>query len=439
MSTATAYPAPIPAIRRPDPVRRPQPPAPRDTALDLVRACCVVMVVLLHALLVGVTVTSAGPSFVNASDGQPWTAPVTWIAQIMPLFFVVGGFAGAQSFRARRAAGGTTTAFVVGRVRRLLVPAVVTIGVVGVGLLALTVAGVPADLVQIAGFRYSQPLWFLAVFLGCQALLPALLAVHERAPLRLLGGVVAAVVLVDVLRHATGVTGLGFLNLAFVWLALQQVGFLLADGRIDALRRPVRIAIGAGAIALLAAGFLTGAFSPDLLQDLNPPTTALLLVGAAQTMAVSLLRGPLTRLSLRPRVAAFVGFVTPRTMTIYLWHMPVLLVMAGGSALLAMSTGLVLPEPSSAAWWVTRPLWFATVLVLVAIAARLLSGPERRALPPATRSAGRAALAAVLGVVAVGLLLVVGTTVLTAAIAVGLILGALRLVRAPRTASARRA
>ncbi|WDG18204.1 acyltransferase family protein [Microbacterium sp. Clip185] len=414
------------------------PAAGRDTGIDLARAICVVIVVLLHAVMVGVTVTDAGPVFANAAEGTAWFAPLTWVAQIMPLFFVIGGYAGALAYRRMRRTGGTAGAFVAARVHRLLVPALLTFAVVAVALAALLAAGVGGELVRIAGFRYAQPLWFLAVFLLCQALLPALLAAHERAPLRTIVLLVAAAGAVDAMRAVTGIDAIGMLNLAFVWLALQQLGFVMADGTIDALRRRTRIVIGVAAVAVLAASMVGGVFSADLYENLNPPTVALLLVGIAQTALLSLLRAPLAAVSRRRAVAAFTGFVTARTMTIYLWHMPVLLAMAGASALVALTTGFELPEPSSAAWWLTRLPWFVVALSLTAAVAWALAGLERRRMPRATASVARISHAVLLGLAAIVLLLAAGTSVLTAIAAIALGLCALARIRGagPRPAQA---
>lgn len=408
----------------------------RDTGIDLIRALCVTAVVLLHAIMVGVTVGSDGPVFTNAAEGASWFAPLTWLFQVMPLFFVIGGFAGATAYERLRARGGTAIDFVTARVHRLLLPAVFAVAAAGALLALLTASGVPADLVGIAGFRFSQPLWFLGVFLACQALLPALLSAHRSAPLRTMGALVAAAVLVDVLRAASGRDGIGFVNLLFVWLTLQQLGFFLADGQIDALTRRTRGRIALAAVGVLVGAFATGVFSPDLIEQLNPPTTALLLVGAAHTFGLSLIRGPITRLSTHPRVAAFTDFVTARTMTIYLWHMPVLLGMAGVTAVAAIHTGAALPAPSSPEWWLTRPVWLVLALLLTGGIAALVARPEQQRMGPATTSTRRTVHAVLLGLTAVVLLLLTGTTVI-AAIAAGVLLClALASIRPSRTVAA---
>src|SRR5690606_8936642 len=120
--------------------------------------------------------------------------------------------------------------------------------------------------------------------------------------------------------------------------ALQQLGFFLADGRISSLTRRTRKILGITAVAGLILSFALGIHSPDLIENINPPTTALLLVGVAHTMLMSLLRERLNTWSRAPMGSRIRAFITPRAMTIYLWHMPVLLAMAGISAVFAIVT-----------------------------------------------------------------------------------------------------
>ena len=405
----------------------------RDVGIDLVRAFCVLGVVVIHSMMVGVTVTDAGPLFANASEGSTWIAPLSWVLQVMPLFFVIGGFAGITSYRRAQARGGTAAAFVAGRIHRLILPAIFTIAVVGVALSVLLFVGVPAEFTAIAGYRFSQPLWFLGVFLMCQVLLPAMVAAHRHAPWLTISSLAAVAVVVDAVRGLTGIEGIGFVNLAFVWLTLQQLGFFFSDGRIDSLSRRSRTVMASVAVTGLVLAFGMGIYSPDLIANINPPTAALLLVGVAHTMLLSLFRDRLRIFSLRPFPARFSAFVTPRAMSIYLWHMPVLLTMAGVTAAFAMVSGLQLPEPSSAQWWLTRPAWLATVIVLTAGVVCLFARLEARRAPAPTRSTARLVAASATGLIAIVGLLVFSTTPMTAALSVALLVFSLRWARADRS------
>ena len=420
------------APHRPSPLPAPPAGSHRDPGIDLVRALCVVAVMLVHGLQVAVTAGAAGPVLEYATRGAAWYPPLTWVLQVMPLFFVVSGFAGAVGLRRLRARGGSVTDFLAARVHRLLVPVLAPLAVIALALTALAALGTPEGLLTEVGLRWREPLWFLAVFLGAQALLPMLLRAHERAPWASLLALVGGAVAVDVLRARTGIDAVGYANLALVWLALQQAGFLLADGHLERLSSRARLLGAIGSVAFLAAMVLGGVWSPDLIAHLNPPTTALLVLGAAQTMVLSLLRPRLAAFALHPRVAAVTGFVTARTMTFYLWNLSALLLLAGASLLLAGQGLLSLPEPSTTEWWADRPLWLAASIALTAAIAWIAGPLERRPMPRPTRSVRRAVQSIGLGIAALGLVLAAGATPLSAMGALVLLLLALGRVRAPQ-------
>ncbi|WP_395244287.1 acyltransferase [Agromyces sp. MMS24-K17] len=342
--------------------------AARDAGIDAARAACLVVVFALHAMMVGVSVGPDGPVLENAMTGWGGFAAATWLVQVMPLFFVIGGFAGRTAWLRHRERGGTAAGFVRRRLERLVRPAIVLVAVVGAALGLLALAGVPPEIVATAGHRIGQPLWFLAVYLGCSALVPAMSWLHGRLPVAAPALLAAAVVAVDALRGASGVDAIGFLNLAFVWLLMQQLGFLLADGTIDRMPRARRLLVAAGALGVLALAVASGAYSPDLLENLNPPTAALVLLGVTQLMLFSLVRGRLRRWAERPRPARLVDRFGEWGMTLYLWHLPAFVGLAGLLLVAHEVAGLSLPVPLTGDWWATRPVW----LVVAAVATGLL-------------------------------------------------------------------
>ena len=397
----------------------------RDTAVDAVRALLLGVVVLLHALMAGVSVDADGsPILRNAMEGWDGFAPLTWILQIMPLFFVLGGFASYTQWTRQRAKGATAGDYVAGRVRRLLIPAVGAIIAAAVLLAALVVAGVPADVVATAGFRIGQPFWFLGVYLGCSALVPVMVRLHERHRVLTFAALAAGVVAVDIVRGATGVIAIGLLNMAFVWLLLQQLGFAVADGSLDRLRRGALLAVTGVAAGAAAVLIRTGAAPADLIAALNPPMAILVVVGVAQTAVFLALRPRLRAAVAGSRTAAVVSWVNGRAMTIYSWHMLVVIALAG--ILLLAHVGL--PAPLTAAWWASRPLWFAAVLVAVALVVAV-TGRREAARESAAARVGRmrATGATLTGVAGVVTILVGGSSPSAWVVGAVLVLGALRL------------
>jgi len=408
----------------------------RDTSVDAIRAACLIIVVALHATMVGVSRGPHGVIIENALENQPWFAPVSWIVQVMPLFFIAGGFSAFAQWQRMAARGASAGDYVRARLSRLLVPAIAMIATVGVGLALLIAAGLPHELVATAGFRIGQPLWFLAVYLGCSALVPLMIRAHELARWQTTALLAAAVVTVDIVRLATGVQAVGFLNLALVWLLVQQLGFWLADGRVAAMSVRARLRVAAMAAAMIVVLSATGLYSPDMYVNLNPPTLSIVLLGVMQLMLFSIVAPRIRAWMHNNTLSTVVNAIGSRAMTIYLWHMSVLVALAG----VLLVSGLPLPDPLSFDWWASRPTWLAVVAFAVIAVVRVTTRFETRRPAGGTSTGSRmptvliTTLATLLGVAAVGILLVLGFTPATAALALGMMLLAIRLSRPISTA-----
>ncbi|MFD4719959.1 acyltransferase [Streptomyces sp. NPDC058423] len=363
-------------------------PDTRDRYVDLLRVVSLGTVVLGHWLMAAVTADGVG----NLLAVVPELQLLTWALQIMPVFFFVGGFSHALSYRSLRrrhpSDDGVSVyaAFLRARLRRLLRPTMVFVLVWGAAALLVQLLGGGGGLTGVSLRLVTQPLWFIGIYLAMVAFTPPLLRLHERYGWGAFGALVAGAVLVDVLRFALGVPFVEFLNFAFVWLAVHQLGFLRADGR---LRLPSALAATglAGAALLVAAGpyplSMVG-MPGEKVSNMAPPTLALLCHGLWLVGAVELLRGPGARLVARPRVWRTVVAANGVAMTAFLWHLTAMLGVYG--ALLA--AGVTLPEPASAAWWAQTPLRIAAAALLTAVLVAAFRGFEQPAPAPVRPGSG---------------------------------------------------
>ncbi len=360
----------------------------RDLTLDLARVVCVLMVITIHLLFVGVGPNSEGGLSVSRPlEEQPWFWAATWVGQIMPLFFVVGGFATATSLRSLRHresdADRADRIFLHSRMQRLIRPALPLFLLLAAALGAATAVGVDHSLLDAVATGIGSPLWFLCAYLLCQFAAPTLLRLHARAPRVTMLVLLACVIAVDVARFLwadaprdqAGVGIGGYLNLLFAWALVHQIGFWYADGWF-ARRRAWQL-IGMAVIAWASLIPLTAwlPYSLDMLSNLNPPTLPLVALGIGQAALLQLLKPPLTALMRTRAARAVVYVVGSRLMTIYLWHLPLIIVLAGVGLLIPGAS----PVPGSADWWLTRPI----VLVILLAALMGLSVPLRRLEQPA--------------------------------------------------------
>ncbi|MFF1509195.1 acyltransferase [Streptomyces sp. NPDC058326] len=361
-------------------------PATRDRYVDLLRVASLAVVVLGHWLMAAVT-----------GDGQvgnllavvPELQLVTWVFQVMPVFFFVGGFSHALAHRSRP----RYAAFLRARLQRLLRPTMVFVGVWGAAALVLQLSGADGGLTGVALRLVTQPLWFIGIYLAMVAFTPPLLRLHERYGWGAFAGLAGAAVLVDVLRFAAHVPFVEFLNFAFVWLAVHQLGFLRADGMI---RRPALLAgaglIGATALVALGPYPLSMVGMPgEKVSNMAPPTLALLCHGLWLVGAVELLKGPGARLVARAGVWRAVVAANGIAMTAFLWHLTAMLGVYGAM----LGSGVGLPAPASGAWWAQVPVRIAAAAVLTAL---LVAAFRRFEAPGPTRRDGGSGPLAALGV-----------------------------------------
>lgn len=310
---------------------------------------------------------------------QNWFEPVIWIFMVMPLFFVTGGVTGLQSWRRLKAGGGTAAQFVRARLLRLVRPATALLATMVVGLSVAGAFGVDRQVVQLIATGAAMPLWFLAAYLAAQLNVPVLAALHARAPWLTFGLLTALVVAVDCLRGA--LPDLANINLVFVWCAVQQLGFLVADGYFSRLSRSGLL--GAAVAAHLLLGLVTGLglYRGNMLVNLNPPNLTLVILAVPQLAAMELARpvlAPLAEVRWIRRVLELAG---ARSLTVYLWHLPLLAAMSG----LLLLAPIPKPGSGTAEWWWSRPLVvLALVVLLLPVAAAFGRLEERTTTAPAT-------------------------------------------------------
>jgi hypothetical protein len=359
-------------------------PASRNRYVDFLRAASIGVVVLGHWLL-------AAPSL--GGDGftlgdmlvERWAQWLTWAFQVMPLFFIVGGYANAASWEAAQRAGHGYGAWAAERVQRLIAPVVPLLLVWSALALAGVRLGLSPELVRVGSQVAFIPTWFLAVYVGVAILAPAALAAWRRFGMGSFWALVAGAVAVDAAAFGLGLGWLRWANYAFVWLAVHQLGFLWRDGRLAGPARALPFAVGGLATLALLVGVFGYPVSMisvpgEQVSNSKPPTLALLALGAFHAGVALAFEARARRWLDRPGVWSATVLVNGRIMSVFLWHATALIAVVGAAMALG-GVGLRL-APGSGAWWAARPLWIGAALAVLALLVLLFGRFER----PASRA-----------------------------------------------------
>ena len=141
-------------------------PETRNRAVDSYRAAALTIVVLGHWLASAVFVGPDGAlQFTNILELADWTHWLTWFIQVIPVFFIVGGYANRRSFQSATSRGDPTSKWITARFRRLMTPIVPFLAAWTLISVVAGLFGVDHGLIRAGSFAVVTPLWFIAVYL----------------------------------------------------------------------------------------------------------------------------------------------------------------------------------------------------------------------------------------------------------------------------------
>ena len=380
-------------------------PPDRDRYADLIRVLAILVVIYGHWIAAVVLIDDGELVATQLLVVEPWTRVATWVAQVMPLFFLVGGRVNADSLGRAAELGQTTAAWVRKRSRRLLRPLLPLLAVwLPLGPV-LAAAGAPQALVEEVTGAAFIPLWFLVVYLLVIVLAPMTWWAHQRFGLAVLAAGVPLVAVVDVLDRAE-VPAVGQVNYLLVFGLAHQLGYFWAQGRLPDGRQGLHLAWSGLVAALLLVG-LAGypgsmvGLQADADSNATPPTLALLALTVTQLGVVLALRRPVNRwLHDHPMPWAAVGMLGTAIITLFLWHMTALVIVAAATHLTGWWPQMT---DLDGQWWALRPAWLALCTVALVPLVLLFRRFEGAGDPvpggTGTTVAGVAATAGGLGVI----------------------------------------
>ncbi|MEO6126687.1 MAG: acyltransferase [Ilumatobacteraceae bacterium] len=360
----------------------------RDHYIDFMRAFSLLVVVAWHWVFTIIIWKADGPHATNPIGFTRGLFFATWLLQVMPLFFYVGGFSHLRAWEKASSRGENIWHFVWRRVRSLAVPA---LALLGVWIIAGIVLGIVFDLHWIgkAVILVVSPLWFLAVYLVLILFLPAFLWLHRRFDVIVLVWMAGLAGAVDILRFRYGYDSLGLVNMIFVWGLCFQLGFFY-DRLVAASRRADWALLWAGLFGLaglvgsrLYPGSMVGV--PGERSNMAPPTLCIVALVLFQAGVAEVIRPWMQTRLPRPGWSRVNEVINRFSMPLFLFHTTgmalsraVTYAIAGGENEATKSTGW---------WWLSRPISFILPLLftlpVILLFGRRWTKPDSRGIPKA--------------------------------------------------------
>ena len=346
----------------------------RDDLIDLLRSLATTTVVIWHWVFTILVWRDDGPHADNPIGYVSGLWSLTWLLQVMPLFFVAGGFVHARAWARDRGKPHAWGRFVKRRAAQLGIPALVLIAVVaGAGALIAYLHEGPDPWVERGVLLVLSPLWFLVVYMFLVVTVQVWDWLDRRwdvlVPLLLAGLAMA----IDLVRFRFDHPEAAWFNMVFVWGAAHQLGWSWPHLR-QASKRFGQALMLIGFAALV--GFTNMGLYPrsmvgttsaaDRFSNMGPPTLPILALLTFQVGVVLVNRERILAWAEKPGMQRFIAWLSANSMPLFLWHT------VGFALFYALMRFLWwVPETPSLMWWITRPLWvlgpaLATIPLLAA-------------------------------------------------------------------------
>lgn len=330
----------------------------RDPFVDLVRAASLTVVVIWHWAF---TIIVVGP------DGMYPTNPVgettglwlaTWLLQVMPLFFFVGGWANMSAWKTAEQKNIKMASFVSKRVKQLAIPALSLVIIWWIPTVVLT-SLYDANWLWDVTLLVLSPLWFAAIYLIIIILMPLWVRLNKKFGILVPVWLAGLVALVDVARFTYEIPWVGWLNMIFMWGLAHQIGFFY--DKLVALNRQQKAVLVWGGlfglIGLVWAGLYPASMvgvPGDDFSNMAPPSLAIVALLTFQIGALMLIRPWVMQRINRPKWKRFTNTLTTYSMPLYLLH-------TTGMVIAVVVVYILTKEryelwEVSGWWWATRPL-----------------------------------------------------------------------------------
>ncbi len=329
----------------------------RNAYVDFLRAFSLLVVVMWHWVFTIVIWSDDGPHATNPIGFTTGLWLATWLLQVMPLFFYIGGYAHLTAWTAAHRRGVSIWGFVGRRLQRLAIPA---LSLLIVWLLLGSVLGAVFDLTWIgrAVFLVVSPLWFIGIYLVLVALLPVFLWLHERFDSIVIVFLAGTAAGIDIARFRYDIEWLGMVNMLLIWGLCHQLGFFY-ERIVHATRRIDWTLMWGGMFALaglvfsgLYPGSMVGV--PGERSNMAPPSLCIVALVAFQAGVAEILRPSMERRLERSGWQRANDTINRFSMPLFLFHTTGMALHRAVKYAIAGERN----EPTSPDlwWWLSRPL-----------------------------------------------------------------------------------
>ena len=310
----------------------------RERFIDFLKVIGLVMIIFNTFYLIRFSDSYGEYLIYNLSFDDSLITSYTWFTAGMTLFFFSVGFTNKIAWYANVGRDGSQWKFLTDRVNALLGPVIVWISVVTLILniysrtysLPLFFTSQDDGVVPLTEF-IMWPLWLVSIYLVVVIFSPLTLFLHKTNPYLTLSMFIISTIAIDTFDFSLAFSYLKLINYLIFWLAIHQLGYFFADGKIFSYKLSFFTSL-----SVITFGYLFYKFNSStdfmslssyrLIANSNedPPTIYYLVASIGLSSLFLLLRNPIEKFLENNIIWNLFSFFHANIYTLFLWHMFVL-------------------------------------------------------------------------------------------------------------------
>ncbi len=279
---------------------------------------------------------SGGELFVeNLSVNSQSLTVFTWFTAGMSLFFFSMGFNNLIAWYSNVGRDGSQWNYLVDRINTLLGPVIVWIfsSTIVLNILSrsenfpnyLTTS---QDGIMPSVEFILWPLWLVSIYLVMVIFAPFTIFLHKKYPYATVLGLITMTILIDNIDFSLNLSYIRLFNYLFFWIAIHQLGYFYADGKILKVNLNVF-----RYITLFTYGYLfyqmsdsnpylsLASYRLTSLNNEDPPTTTYLIASIGLICLFLSLKNVIENILSNQKIWLLISHVHSNIYTVYLWHL----------------------------------------------------------------------------------------------------------------------
>jgi len=279
---------------------------------------------------------SSGELFVtNLSAESQSLIVISWFTAGMSLFFFSMGFNNLIAWYSNVGRDGSQWNYLVDRINTLLGPVLVWIFSSTIVLNILSRSSnfpnyltTSEDGIMPSIEFILWPLWLVSIYLVMVLFAPLTIFLHKKYPYATVLTLITMTVLIDNIEFSLNFSYIKLFNYLFFWIAIHQLGYFYADGKIQEVNVNVF-----RYLTVFSYGYLfyqisvsnkylsLASYRLSSLNNEDPPTTLYLVASIGLISLVFTLKNLIEKMLSNQKIWLLISHIHANIYTIYLWHL----------------------------------------------------------------------------------------------------------------------